>query len=506
MQKILIIDDELFFREFVTDNLKKAGYEPLSASSGAEGLRILEREKEEISAILLDIIMPEMDGLATLEKIKEIDPELPVVMMTAHTDEQLVLMALKKGAFDYLAKPLYIDELLLSMKRAGDHYRLVVENKRKLKQLKNLETGAQRLVELIKGSIRMEVIVKNNSLLQTTIDLISSVIEAEKVSMMLVDEEKKELRVVVANGRDVDVSTFPARKIGEGIAGTVAEKGEAILVKDIKDSGKVKESGFAKQYKTGSFLCVPVKVLGKTIGVISVNDKRTGESFTESDQFIVTTFSYQVTLALENAMISADMERYIEKLTLLNDISKTLLYMVNPTDIFRDIAKRTKEILEVEVCAIMLTEETTGELRYEICLGEKGEITSKDTIKPGEGITGEVLKTGKMTCIDNVSIDKRYLPKADGFQGIQVRGMICAPLKIKDQTLGVIKAVNKKGGQVCTVRDKELMESIASQSSIALKNAWLYKNLESTVDEVATTNVELERVRAELEQLKKGRG
>ena len=263
MQNILIIDDELFFREFVSDNLKKAGYSPLAAAGGREGLNILEKQTGNISVIFLDIIMPEMDGLATLEKIKEISPDIPVIMMTAHTDEELVLRALKNGAFDYLAKPLYIEELLLSAKRAYDHYLLVAQNKKKLKQLKNLEIGAQRLVEMTRGAIRMEVVVKNNSLLQATIELIASVLEAEKVSMMLVDEDKKELRVVVANGLNLDLSNLPVRKVGEGIAGAVAEKGEAVLVKDIKDAKELRESGFSKQYKTGSFLCVPVKVMGR---------------------------------------------------------------------------------------------------------------------------------------------------------------------------------------------------------------------------------------------------
>src|SRR3972149_9719130 len=440
MQNILVIDDELFFREFISDNLKKAGYPSITASSGAEGLGILEREKGKVSVILLDIVMPEMDGLAVLEKIREIDPNLPVIMMTAHMDQELVLMSLKKGAFDYLVKPLYTEELLLSAKRAYDHYHLVIENGNKLRQLKNLEIGAQGLVGLATGSIRMEAVVENNKLLQSTIDLIASVLESEKVSMMLVDEEKKELRVAVANGINRDLSTLPVKKVGEGIAGKVAESGEAVLVKDIKDAGEFKESGFAGQYKTSSFLCVPIKVLGKTIGVISVNDKFTGESFSESDLTVLTTFSHQVGLALENAMINADMERYIEKLTLLNEISKTLLSVVDPKDIFKNIVKKTWEVLEVELCTLLLSEETTGDLRFETGFGDKGELTQELTIKPGEGITGSVLQTGKMTVADNAEDDKKYIPAIDGFPEFKVRELISAPLEIKGKTLGVIRA------------------------------------------------------------------
>lgn len=513
MQNILVIDDELFFREFIADNLKKAGYPSITASSGAEGLGILEREKGNLSVVLLDIVMPEMDGLAVLEKIREINPDIPVIMMTAHMDQELVLMSLKKGAFDYLAKPLYTEELLLSAKKAYDHYHLVIENGNKLRQLKNLEIGAQRLVGLATGSIRMEAVVENNKLLQSTIDLIASVLEAEKVSMMLVDEEKRELRVAVANGINLDLSTLPVKKVGEGIAGKVAESGEAVLVKDIKDAGEFKESGFAGQYKTSSFLCVPIKVLGKTIGVISVNDKLTGESFSESDLTVLTTFSHQIALTLENAMVNADMEKYIEKLTLLNEISKTLISIVDPKEIFKDIVKKTRDVLEVEACVLLLSEEKSGELRFETGFSEKGEIIQQLSIRSGEGITGRVLETGNMAVVVNVTDEKGYIPEIDGIPELKVRDLLCAPLKIKDTPLGVMKVINKKNRHPFTSRDIEIMESIASQSSIALKNAWLYENLVSSVDEVAATNKELERVNTELklkvkelELLKKGKG
>jgi GAF domain-containing protein len=316
--------------------------------------------------------------------------------------------------------------------------------------------------------------------------------------MMLVDEEKGELRVAVANGLNLDLSSLPVRRLGEGIAGTVAERGEAILVRDIREAREFKESEFSGQYKTGSFLCVPIKVLGKTIGVISVNDKLTGEPFSESDLSVLTTFSHQIALTIENTMINADMERYIEKLSLLNEISQTLLSIVDPKEIFKDIARKTQRIIEAEACILFLCDDVAGDLAFEAGFGENGEISQELRVKAGEGVTGWVLEKGEMAAVDNVAEDERYIQQTDGLPKLRVKGLICAPLKIKGKTLGVIKVINKRGGQDFTIRDRELMESIASQSSIALKNAWLYRNLVASIDEVAATNRELERVNTEL--------
>ena len=113
--KILVVDDEHSVRWAFEKALQKAGYEVMLAENGLKGLKLYESFKPDI--IFVDIRMPEMDGLQVLKKIRELDPEAQVIVMTAYTDMETTVTAMKLGAYDFLSKPFNIDECLLLISR-----------------------------------------------------------------------------------------------------------------------------------------------------------------------------------------------------------------------------------------------------------------------------------------------------------------------------------------------------------------------------------------------------
>ncbi len=115
MKKILIVDDERSVRDSIGLILSNT-YEPLYAASGEEAIKIYQEEKPYL--ILLDIIMPNTDGLQVLERLKEIDRSAVVIMVTAVTVLSTAIEAMKKGAYDYIQKPFNADELKLKVDKA----------------------------------------------------------------------------------------------------------------------------------------------------------------------------------------------------------------------------------------------------------------------------------------------------------------------------------------------------------------------------------------------------
>src|SRR5829696_3894520 len=97
---ILIVDDEEIMREILEALLTREGYQVRMAASGEEGLELARTTT--FDAAIVDVMMPGMDGLATLEELKKIDDDLPVLMVTAFASVETAIAAMKRGAFDYI--------------------------------------------------------------------------------------------------------------------------------------------------------------------------------------------------------------------------------------------------------------------------------------------------------------------------------------------------------------------------------------------------------------------
>ena len=108
MSKILVVDDEDQIRKLLKRFLEAKDYDVITASSGKEAL---EKIKEKPTIVLLDVMMPDMNGLKVLEKIKERSPSIEIIMVTGLAEQDIAVASLKKGAFDYITKPIDLNHL-----------------------------------------------------------------------------------------------------------------------------------------------------------------------------------------------------------------------------------------------------------------------------------------------------------------------------------------------------------------------------------------------------------
>ena len=126
--KILVVDDEAGILDTLQILFRSEGFDVAVAGSGRLALEALEKEKPDL--VLSDIRMPGADGLEVLHRAKEVDPELPVILMTAQASLQSAMRAVNEGAYHYIQKPFSNDELLTICRRAAETRQLKVENKR----------------------------------------------------------------------------------------------------------------------------------------------------------------------------------------------------------------------------------------------------------------------------------------------------------------------------------------------------------------------------------------
>jgi two-component system nitrogen regulation response regulator NtrX len=134
-ETILIVDDEESVRKSLADVMRDEGYEVVSAASGREGLDLLSEAQPSLA--LLDIAMPEMDGIETLRRIRELRPDMPVIMVTGHGTIETAVKTTKMGAYDFIVKPPELQHLTLVVKHGIEESRLREENeslKRRIEQ------------------------------------------------------------------------------------------------------------------------------------------------------------------------------------------------------------------------------------------------------------------------------------------------------------------------------------------------------------------------------------
>ena len=150
--RILIVDDEEAIREVVASLLEAQGYQCATAENGRAAVASLKQTASDL--VLSDMVMPEMDGLQLLSWVSKHDRDIPVIMVTAMHDMSTALDCIRNGAYDYILKPFEKDQLFLSVRRALEHRRVVLENR---DYQRNLEQAvAQRTSELKRALDQLE--------------------------------------------------------------------------------------------------------------------------------------------------------------------------------------------------------------------------------------------------------------------------------------------------------------------------------------------------------------
>lgn len=155
MAKLLIVDDDLSLREFLTLFLRKEGYEVEVAANGQKALELLQNTNFDL--VLTDLRMPKMGGLDLLDAIKTQQIATQVVVMTAYSSTDTALDAMRKGAYDYIVKPFQLAEVKIILSKCLEKSALVAENQQ-LK--KKLAQGNAKRAQFIYRSLAMEEVVK----------------------------------------------------------------------------------------------------------------------------------------------------------------------------------------------------------------------------------------------------------------------------------------------------------------------------------------------------------
>jgi len=164
----------------------------------------------------------------------------------------------------------------------------------------------------------------------------------------------------------------------------------------------------------------------------------------------------------------------------LQQVALKINSTIKRKELLQNIMEVSAETLSAEGSSVILIDEKTGELYFEVATGERNEEVKEIRLQPGEGIAGWVARTGQPVLIADAAKDPRWSSKVSDKAGVPTRNLLCVPVASNGKVLGVLQVINKKGNKRFTKRDLGLLEMVASPAAAAIENMLLYETIRET--------------------------
>ncbi len=187
-----------------------------------------------------------------------------------------------------------------------------------------------------------------------------------------------------------------------------------------------------------------------------------------------------------------NLERRVEELAILNEMSTSLSSTLDLDEILTLIMERINAVLKVEAGSLLLIDDETGELVFQIALGEKAEGVKPFRLPMGQGIVGHVAQSGEPLMISDAQKDPRHYKEVDITTDFLTRSILCVPMVVKGKVIGVIEIMNKLEGDFIE-SDLTLLNSIATYAAIAIENARLHQSVLAERDRVVVAQEEVQK-------------
>ncbi|MEA3401246.1 MAG: response regulator [Armatimonadota bacterium] len=312
---VLVVDDEPQIRSVCQEALEKAGYEVVTAADGASGLQAL--EGRQFDAAVLDIVLPDTDGLQLLRAVRERDEDVVVVLVTGFATLDTAMEAVRLGAYEYVRKPFGASDLVRIIRRGLEGRRLKGRNEELLEELRRANEELLQQQEQLQERMRIATddltafvelgrrLAEGGDLTQTLRAMLRAgmqITRARAAAVYRVHQQPPRLRGLVAEGmaeRDVVGVQLP---MGEGLLGRAAAGG-AQIENDVL-AGPIADDQHLSFLGVQSVLAAPLVCADVVVGVVAFFDQESG-GFSEESMDLVRVLSSQAARVVE-ALAEAD--------------------------------------------------------------------------------------------------------------------------------------------------------------------------------------------------------
>jgi putative nucleotidyltransferase with HDIG domain len=338
------------------------------------------------------------------------------------------------------------------------------------------------LLAMYAASARLDATREEKDLHREILTAAIQLTHAHSGSLMLLDEARGEL--FIAEGHDLPEPVIAGArvKVGEGAAGWVAaQRQPLLLIGGISDTQY--PNAFPKPATIGSSICMPLLArapdapTAHCLGVLNLSRYVQATTLTTEDLQLATAFCANAATILHNAQLNRIMKQRARHLEHLIEINRNLTASLDLDDVLQSVMATAVELLHCEAGSLLLVDERTDELVFNVVVGPASPQLLGMRLPPGVGIVGTVAKEGKPLIVNDAESDPRHYKGIDLQTALQTVAVLAVPLITKGRVIGVLEVLNKKDRTLFTEDDCAALTSLATQSAIALENAKLYSDL-----------------------------
>ncbi len=349
----------------------------------------------------------------------------------------------------------------------------------------------ERLKSLYELIARMNSVYELQDLLEFVVDRALSLTGGRRGLLLLSDDYERQLRhVAVVRGEGLDDQHVDQvlDYVSTTVIKDVLDQGEPRLVADLQLDqrfGEITSITTLTIKKVRSVLAVPLKVEDQLVGLIYVDHSQQA-IFGQSELDFLSAFANQAALAIHRAQ---QHQRQIDELTLLNELSRSVVQVLNLDEVLTRIVYEAIRMLNVETGSVLLLDKEATELTFATSVSNGKRLKISTRLRPNQGIAGWVVANAEPACVNDVNQDPRWFGEVE--TGFVTYSLLCVPLQLNGRVLGVIQVLNKKSGGFDS-GDIARLSAFAISATIAIENARLFQEAGqarqlSALNEVALT-------------------
>ncbi len=306
--------------------------------------------------------------------------------------------------------------------------------------------------------------------LEAVADVLHRYVAYDNLGVLLLDPRGRELRFALARGYAPEVEEHWRFGLGQGLVGIAAQRGEAILVEDVRLDPRY----ISAAHPTRAELALPLKVKDRVIGVLDLGAVEPGV-FGPEQLALLEPVAGQLAAAIDGARLTRSLLQQTQTLSLLHELAREFASILDREKLLERVANRIQRLIHYDVFSVMLWNEESRLLEPQLSVYRDGpHLSTAQPTALGEGISGTAAALRQTLRIPNVQLDPRYI---DCVRDRTMRSELAVPMYVKDRLIGVLDLESTEY-DAFTPQHEHAMSTLAASLAIALENARLYGRLQ----------------------------